>query len=34
MNHTNPLLAGDSEALRTVDGKGFRVAHEGMRLDL
>lgn len=34
MNHTNPLLAGDSEALRIVDGKGFRVAHEGMRLDL
>ncbi|NNK31790.1 MAG: MBL fold metallo-hydrolase [Xanthomonadales bacterium] len=34
MNHTNPLLQDGSEAERIVRGKGFRVAREGLRLDL
>jgi pyrroloquinoline quinone biosynthesis protein B len=34
MNHTNPALRPDSEARKTIEASGFRVAFEGMRLDL
>lgn len=34
MNHTNPMLNPDSDASRTVEAAGFRIAREGMRLDL
>ncbi|MDH3746874.1 MAG: MBL fold metallo-hydrolase [Gammaproteobacteria bacterium] len=34
MNHSNPLLQKDSEAQRLVLENGFRVAYEGMRLEL
>ncbi len=34
MNHTNPLLQDGSEAERIVTEQGFRVAREGMRLEL
>lgn len=34
MNHTNPLLQDDSEAVRIVEMNGFRVAREGLRLEL
>lgn len=34
MNHTNPLLIDDSAEQDIVRENGFRVAHEGMRLDL
>ena len=34
MNHTNPLLQDGSDAQAEVTRRGFRYAHEGMRLDL
>lgn len=34
MNHSNPLLINGSDEQQTVRDKGFRVAFEGMRLDL
>ena len=34
MNHTNPLLVEDSEEQAVVREKGFRVAFEGLRLEL
>ncbi len=34
MNHTNPLLRDDSPEQDTVTRRGFRVAHEGMRIEL
>lgn len=34
MNHTNPLLLEDSPEQSEVDGRGFSVAREGMRLEL
>ena len=34
MNHTNPLLDGDSLESKLVSDKGFRVATEGLRLPL
>jgi pyrroloquinoline quinone biosynthesis protein B len=34
MNHSNPLLNPDSPEQDVVEGRGFRVATEGMRLDL
>jgi pyrroloquinoline quinone biosynthesis protein B len=34
MNHTNPLLDGDSLESKLVFDKGFRVATEGLRLPL
>jgi pyrroloquinoline quinone biosynthesis protein B len=34
LNHTNPLLRGDSEESRAVRSKGFNVAIEGLRLGL
>ena len=34
MNHTNPLLQHDSEAQAEVTRRGYRYAHEGMRLEL
>lgn len=34
MNHTNPLLIDGSQALAEVEKRGFRVAREGMRLEL
>jgi pyrroloquinoline quinone biosynthesis protein B len=34
MNHTDPLLQDDSEAIRIVERNGFRVAREGLRLEL
>ncbi len=34
MNHTNPLLIDDSNEQAAVEKAGFRVAHEGLRLDL
>lgn len=34
MNHTNPLLIDGSPAQSEVIRRGFRFAHEGMRLDL
>ena len=34
MNHTNPLLIDGSAAQAEVARRGFRFAHEGMRLDL
>lgn len=34
MNHTNPLLHDGSEAQTEVTRRGYRYAHEGMRLDL
>jgi len=33
-NHTNPLLIDDSEERALVEKQGFRVAYEGMRLEL
>ncbi len=33
-NHTNPLLIDDSEERARVEKRGFRVAYEGMRLEL
>jgi len=33
-NHSNPLLIDGSKAQQEVLGKGFRVAHQGMRLQL
>jgi pyrroloquinoline quinone biosynthesis protein B len=33
-NHSNPLLAADSEARRKVIARGFRIAEEGMRLEM
>ena len=34
MNHTNPLLQDGSEAQSEVTRRGYRYAHEGMRLEL
>ena len=34
MNHTNPLLQRGSEAQAEVTRRGYRYAHEGMRLEL
>ena len=34
MNHTNPLLDGESEASREVEAKGYRVAREGLMFEL
>lgn len=34
MNHTNPLLIEGSSAQAEVERRGFRLAHEGMRLAL
>ena len=34
MNHTNPLLQDGSEAQAEVTRRGYRYAHEGMRLEL
>ena len=34
MNHTNPLLQDGSEAQTEVTRRGYRYAHEGMRLEL
>ena len=34
MNHTNPLLDGDSLESKIASDKGFRVATEGLRLPL
>ena len=34
MNHTNPLLQDGSDAQAEVTRRGYRYAHEGMRLDL
>lgn len=34
LNHTNPLLDESSEERRIVRSKGFRIADEGMRLEL
>lgn len=34
LNNTNPLLIEDSEEYRLVINKGFRIAHEGMKLPL
>ena len=33
-NHTNPLLIDDSEERALVERQGFRVAYEGLRLEL
>ena len=33
-NHSNPLLIDDSEERSLVEKQGFRVAYEGMRLEL
>ena len=33
-NHTNPLLIDDSEERALVEKQGFRVAYEGLRLEL
>ena len=34
MNHTNPLLFEDSDESAIVEKRGYRVAREGLRLDL
>lgn len=34
MNHTNALLIDDSGERRTVEARGFKIAYEGMRLEL
>lgn len=34
MNHTNPLLHGDGPEKDAVKQRGFRVAYEGMRIEL
>ena len=34
MNHTNPALVPNSEARQTIESRGFRVAFEGMQLEL
>ncbi len=34
INHTNPILDRDSDEYREVIERGYRVAHEGMRLPL
>ena len=34
LNHTNPALRPDSDARRTIEQKGFRVAEEGERVGL
>ena len=34
MNHTNPALVKNSEARKAIEGSGFRVAFEGMQLEL
>ena len=34
MNHTNPLLFDGSEEQAAVEQRGFRIAREGMRLEL
>jgi len=34
MNHTNPLLIDGSPEQAEVERRGFRFAHEGMRLAL
>jgi len=34
LNHTNPLLQKNSKAERVVRKNGFRIAYEGMRLEL
>lgn len=34
MNHTNPLMQEGSDAQSEVTRRGYRYAHEGMRLDL
>ncbi|MDX1517284.1 MAG: hypothetical protein R3288_10615, partial [Woeseiaceae bacterium] len=34
MNHTNPLLRDDSSEQDVVHKRGFRVAHEGLRIEL
>lgn len=34
LNHTNPLLEPDSPARRELEGRGFRVAQEGLELPL
>lgn len=33
-NHTNPLLNANSDAVKVVESKGFKIAREGMRLPL
>jgi pyrroloquinoline quinone biosynthesis protein B len=34
MNHTNPAMVAGSEARKTIEDNGFRVAFEGMQLEL
>ena len=34
MNHTNPLLIDGSPAQMEVEARGFRFAHEGLKLEL
>ncbi|MCK5407572.1 MAG: pyrroloquinoline quinone biosynthesis protein PqqB, partial [Candidatus Krumholzibacteria bacterium] len=34
LNHTNPALSPDSDARRTIQERGFRVAEEMERVDL
>ncbi len=34
MNHTNPMLDPDSDASRQVEAAGYRIAYEGMKLEL
>ncbi|MEM9400894.1 MAG: MBL fold metallo-hydrolase [Pseudomonadota bacterium] len=34
MNHTNPMLDPDSDASKAVTAEGYRIAREGMRLEL
>lgn len=34
MNHSNPAMVAGSEARQTIESNGFRVAFEGMRLEL
>ncbi|MFB6145168.1 MAG: MBL fold metallo-hydrolase [Candidatus Nanohaloarchaea archaeon] len=34
MNHTNPVLQEDSEERKELEGRGFKVAYEGLELDL
>jgi pyrroloquinoline quinone biosynthesis protein B len=34
MNHSNPAMVAGSDARKTIEGKGFRVAFEGMELEL
>ncbi|MGB5165511.1 MAG: hypothetical protein WBN09_00600 [Woeseiaceae bacterium] len=34
MNHTNPALVANSEARKAIEDRGYRVAYEGMQLEL